>query len=136
MLDPLSLAAAACVCQQWRAAADASPAWQAIGAGVIAVMPWQAAHFRAGHRAGFVTVVRGTHCQEESSPGLSRQVLSVRTLWAMALWAMSYGPWRQLLCHHSGSPDCNTTAGTSTLHTQKKKHRQTPHFQLVFAGCS
>lgn len=59
VLDPLSLAAAACVCRQWRAASDASLAWQGISTGVCAAMPWQAGHFRAGHRAGFVTLARG-----------------------------------------------------------------------------
>jgi F-box-like len=59
VLDPLSLAAAACVCRQWRAASDASPAWQSISTGVCAAMPWQAGHFRAGHKAGFITLARG-----------------------------------------------------------------------------
>jgi F-box-like len=60
VLDPLSLAAAACVCRQWRAASDASPAWQCISTGVCAAMPRQAGHFRAGYRAGFVAVTKGS----------------------------------------------------------------------------
>jgi hypothetical protein len=63
VLDPLSLAAAACVCRQWRAAADASPAWQSISTGVCAAMPWQAGRFRAGHKAGFIMLARGAPCR-------------------------------------------------------------------------